>query len=125
MKIKQFRERFRSGFSKPKLHAERIWEFYTDLEIVADALAGPFYTISIRGNCDYVYRDKEGRFPGVTNADTFRKWALNLAEKYKKEVGVFISENETEESGRKELLKRANTMIELVEFAYQIQKSRE
>ena len=125
MSIEQFRELYWIGFANPKIKVNRVWQLFTKLEIIADCLGGPLYNVYEKGNCDYVYRDNESRFPRVTNADTFRNWALDLVAKYRKGIEAFVPENQAEEIGRNILLQKAEFLAELVELAYQILKSRE
>ncbi len=120
--VDQFQKAFDEGFNAPSFKSERVFELWVDLEIISDALAGPLYSIKTNGNCNYVYKDKENRFPGVTNAITFRKWANNLASEYKNKLLEFKPFGDIEEIEHGMLLKKADTMQKAADLAFQIQK---
>jgi hypothetical protein len=118
--FEQFQKTFDEGFNAPSFKSERVFELWGDLEIISDALAGPLYSIKTNGNCNYVYKDKEKRFPGVTNASTFRKWAINLVSEYKKELLEFKPSGDIEEIEHKMLLKKSDLMQKAADLAFQI-----
>ena len=123
--LELLQQKFNEAFEQPKLAADRVWNLWVDLEITSDLLAGPLYNISTKGNCDYIYTDQDGRFPGVKTADDFRKWALRLAEEYRQGVDKFVPANPDEAGDRERLLRKAEAMRQAAELAFQIQKARE
>src|SRR5678816_518616 len=92
----QFKVAFEAAFSFPKVVSAKAREVRLDLEIVSITLAGPMYHVLTSGNYDYVYRDKEGRFPGVTDAASFRVWATAVAQSYLKIADAFRAETPEE-----------------------------
>lgn len=123
--IELFRKAFDETFKAPTFKSERVFELWVDLEIVSDALAGPLYGIKTKGNCNYVYKDKKNRFPGVTNAITFREWAKNLSSEHKRTLLEFKPTDKIEEIEHKMLLGIAGKMHEIIELAFKIQKENE
>lgn len=123
--IELFQQKFSEAFIKPKLSSDRVWNLWVDLEIKSDWIAGPLYSISTKGNCDYIYTDQDGRFSGVKTAEEFRHWALRLTEEYRLAVDKFAPANSNEASDRKCLLGKAEAMRQAVELAFEIQKARE
>jgi hypothetical protein len=85
----EYSEAFQRAFDKPGLLTPRGLYLWADLEIVSDALAGPMYSVLKSGNHDYVYRDKENRFPGVEDAASFRIWAIGIVTEYRTSVLAF------------------------------------
>ncbi len=123
--LTEFQSMFWTGFKAPELKSDRVRDLLVDLEIVSDALAGPLYTIYKDGNCDYVFRDREGRFPGVSDANTFRSWALGVAERYRRAVLAFAPVDNTETADQAVLLDQADRMRELADLAWRVQTERE
>ena len=118
----QFKIEFDNAFHWLKLATDRAKDLQVDLVITNEALAGPLYSILTNGNCNYVFKDDEKRFPGVATVEEFRSWATQLAEKYRKGVEDFEVSNETEARDRAKLLEKAIAMHRAAELAYQIQK---
>lgn len=118
----QFNIEFDNAFDWLKLATERAKDLQGDLEIISDALAGPLYSILIYGNCNYVFKDDEKRFSGVTTIEDFRSWAVQLAEEYRKGVEGFETSDSAEAEDRAKLMKKAIAMHRATELAYQIQK---
>lgn len=88
-----------------------------DLEMLSEALAGPMYNVLTKGNHHYVYRDSEGRFPNVTDAASFRNWALSLGHQYQTIVAQLQPETVEEEDDKHWLTIKANAMVEIVALA--------
>lgn len=120
----EFKEIFWSSFSAPELKSDRVFELWADLEIISDALAGPLFNITQDGNCDYVYNDKENRFPGVVDSESFKDWASKLVDEYKSKLLEFEPRNEMEQSDHSILLNKVEMMNKTVMMAYHIQKER-
>ena len=82
--LSEFRERFRLAFRNPRqvaptIRTKRFGSVWVDLRPIGDWLAGPLYSINERGECDYVFADKDNRFPGVVTSHDFLQWCLDLA----------------------------------------------
>jgi hypothetical protein len=118
----QFKIEFENAFRWLKLATERGKDLQVDLVMTNEALAGPLYSILTDGNCNYVFKDSEKRFPGVTTVEDFRAWSFQLAEKYRKGVEAFQTSNSAEAADREQLLEKAIAMHRVAELAYQIQK---
>lgn len=123
--IDEFKEIFWNSFSAPEFKSDRVFEFWADLEIISDALAGPLYNITQDGNCDYVYHDKDNRFPGVVDSASFKNWASKLVDEYKIKLLEFKPKNEIEQSEHSVLLRKVEMMNKTVIMAYRIQKKRD
>ncbi len=118
----QFKLEFDNAFPKLRLATERAKDLRVDLETISDGLAGPLYSILVRGNCDYIFEDTKGRFPGVSTVDDFRLWAVQHAEKYRKGVEGFEASDSAEAADRAILWEKAIAMHRVAELGYQIQK---
>jgi hypothetical protein len=122
--VNRFRVLFDAAFRSPNWLSKRGHDLYWDLILIEEALAGPFYSIQARGGCGYVYRDREGRFPGVTDPDTFRDWALRLAREFEQGVKGFTPRTGAEQEDLATLRAKATGFLELVDLAHQIETRR-
>lgn len=118
----QFDIEFDNAFHWQKLVTKRCKDLQVDLEMTAEFLVGPLYNILKYGNCDYIFKKDEKRFPGVATVEDFRLWAMQLAEEYRKGVEGFLALNSTEAADQAKLLEKAIAMHRVAELAYQIQK---
>jgi hypothetical protein len=114
---REFQDAFDAAFSWPVVESERGQDLRVDLECVTDALAGPMYSVLTDGQHDYVYRDKEGRFPGVVDAESFRAWALGIAARYKEIVDAFEPVTAEEHRDRGIFNEKARRMREVIDSA--------
>lgn len=120
--LDQFRQLFRSAFRNPrqvapKLRSKRFESIWAELEPIGDWLAGPFYSIMEQGECNYVFDDKENRFPGVVTPDDFQQWCLDLAQKYRDGIIANAPANEIERTDQELLLQMADEMVAMSHFA--------
>jgi len=123
--LDQFRQLFRFAFRNPRREApkiitERFESVWGDLELIGDCLAGPLYSINEQGECDYVFVDKDNRFPGVITPHDFRQWCLDLAKNYRDGILAHAPRNEAEEADQRILLEMADAMVNLSHLAYSI-----
>lgn len=114
---REYSEVFELAFSKPNLYTDRGHNVWADLELTSDILAGPLYSILKACNCDYVYSDKENRFPDVTDFKSFQNWANDVANFYKKGILAFDPQNPNETKDKESLLTKANAMLRIVVMA--------
>lgn len=119
-----FRKIYWSAFQRPKLNSPRFNDLWLDLEGISDWLSGPLYSIFSNGNCDYVFKDKEGRFPGVTSPESFLVWENNLLTSYRKGILNKKPTGFGEEADYQVLYQQTEVMEVLVNLAYEIQKAR-
>lgn len=113
----EYRAAFDAAFSWPKVETERGKELRIDLEVIADALAGPMYQVLTFGNHDYVYTDREGRFPGVIDSASFRAWAIAIANRYRERVTEFEPETLEEKRDRDDFVKKAQRLLDVIDSA--------
>jgi hypothetical protein len=92
--------------------------------IIEDTLAGPSCAIQNGGDLEYVYQDREGRFPGVSDADTFRDWALDIAHDFEEGVQAFQPKTNSEQKDFAKLRAKAAGFLELIDLAHQIERGR-
>jgi hypothetical protein len=123
--LSEFRQRFRLAFRNPgqvapTIRTKRFGSVWVDLEPVGDWLAGPLYSIDERGECDYVFADKDNRFPGVVTPHDFLQWCLDLAKRYRDGILAHVPSNEAEQADQGILLEMADEMVALSHLAYQI-----
>ena len=121
--LERFKKLFDETFyNKPKLQTDKFYDIWFDLELQRDWLCGPLYSIYTSGNCDYVFKDKDGRFPEVIDLESFLKWCIELVQKYQSQV-INIQTTTSQESEDKEIiLQHAQKMKDLSRLAYEIQK---
>ena len=112
-----FARGFDAAFDRPDLESEAGFDLWADLELTSDWLAGPMYNVLTDGNHDYVYGDPDGRFPGVTDAASFREWALDLGWEYLAGVAKFEPVSDAERSDKDVLVAKGNAMLALVDLA--------
>lgn len=119
-----FKKIFWSAFQRPKLNSQRFNDLWLDLEGISDWLAGPLSGIYNNGNCDYVFNDKDDRFPGINSLESFLEWENDLLEEYRE--GIFSKEPNglREKSDYEVLYQQTEVMEVLVNLAYEIQKER-
>ena len=118
-----YRRLFWDAFHRPKLESSKFLEIWQNLEPVNDTLAGPLYAIYEKGECDYMFNDKE-KFPTINEPDDFLEAMVRLVEYYKNGVEQVVAANEAEEKDKVLLLYQADIKMELTEIAYQIQSER-
>ncbi len=116
----QFKIEFENAFRRLVLATERGKDLQVDLLMTNETLAGPLYSILTTGNCNYVFKDGEKRFSGVTTVEDFHAWSVQLAEKYRKGIEAFQASNSAEAADRERLLEKATAMHRVAELAYQI-----
>jgi hypothetical protein len=120
----EFKNLFWDAFHRPDLKTEKFKKIHTALESINDILAGPFYSIYKKGECDYVFKDKI-RFPAINDADDFLNFCMDLIEKYRKGILEESVENDEESKDKQILLYQTDIKMELADLAYhmQIEKS--
>ena len=124
-KLKIFRELFEYAFySKSKFKTNKIKEFWSDMELLRDGLAGPFYSIYIDGNCDYVFKGDHEAFKGIKNNELFLSWCLEVVEDYRNRVNNIDAVNMNEKEDKQVLLEQTKIMERLSYIAVDIEKSR-
>jgi len=94
-----------------------------ELELASDWLAGPLYKIEKAGECDYVFNDSR-TFPGVTDADTFLRWCLDLVSEFRELALSVTVSNERDKADRTFLLRTADLRDELSRLAFEIVRQR-
>src|SRR5262245_396526 len=87
--VERFGARYAAAFYSSRFLSKRGRDLYFRLMIIEDTLAGPLYAIQSGADLEYVYQDREGRFLGVSDPDTFRDWALDLARDFEQRVQAF------------------------------------
>jgi hypothetical protein len=127
--LDQFRQLFRLAFRNPrqdapKIRTRRFGTVWVDLEPIGDWLAGPFYSINERGECDYVFEDKGNRFRGVVTPDDFLEWCLEVATRYRDGILAHVPRNEVEQADQGILLEMADEMVTLSHLAYKVIRQR-
>ncbi|KGK82908.1 hypothetical protein DP73_20130 [Desulfosporosinus sp. HMP52] len=108
-------------FSRPILKTERFNDIWWDLDGLRDYLAGPLYNIQTEGNCNYVYTDEEGRFPGVDSPEMFLKWCLDTVDKCRDILMKHQPENFNEEADFETIIRQIDGMEVLSHLAYRIE----
>ena len=124
-KLKIFKELFDQAFYvSPKFKTNKIKEFWSDMELLIDALAGPFYSIYRDGNCDYVFKGDHEAFKGMKNNALFLSWCLDIVEDYRNRVNNINAVNIGEKEDKQVLLEQTEIMERLSYIAVNIQKCR-
>jgi hypothetical protein len=114
----EFQAAFDAAFSPPSVESERARELLLwDLDVVSEALKGPMSRVLNEGNHDYVYRNEDGRFPGVVDAASFRAWAISVGQHYERLVRKFAPQTPEEVRDREILLRIAASMRKVVDAA--------
>jgi len=113
----QFRLAFKAAFSSPKVESDRAKDLAFDLMVFEEALAGPMYNVLTAGNHSYVFTDSEGRFPGVVDHASFRRWAVSLARSYQDGVAKFEPTTPSEERDRSILSEKADALMKVIDAA--------
>ncbi|MDO0824871.1 hypothetical protein [Desulfosporosinus nitroreducens] len=119
--LQMFRKLFNISFCRPILKTERFIDIWWDLEGLRDTLAGPLYTIKTKGNCNYVYTDEEGRFPGVDSPEMFLQWCLDIVDECRDILMKHQPENSNEEADFETIIRQIDGMEVLSHLAYRIQ----
>lgn len=119
--LEMFRKLYWVAFCRPVLKTNKFNDIWCDLEGLSDWLAGPLYSIETNGNCNYVYTDEEGRFPGVDNPDKFLRWCLSLVDRYRDSVMKHKPKSPSEETDFQTLIQQIDVMEVLSHLAYRIQ----
>ena len=94
------------------------------LEFICTHLSGPLSSIYDKGECEYVFNNKENRFPGVKTVEDFRSWCLDLVQKYKEGILSKSPKGKKERVDQKILLEMAFSMEEASKLAYKIIQNR-
>jgi hypothetical protein len=123
--LEQFRRLLRFAFRNPRqvaptINTKRFGSVWVDMEPIGDWLAGPLYSIDERGECDYVFKDKANRFPGVITFQDFLQWCLDLSTKYRDGILAHDPESEAEQADQRILLGMADAMVTLSHLAHSI-----
>ena len=114
---REYRLAFEAAISWPDVQSARAQELRVNLEIISDTLAGPMFSVLTRGQYNYVFKDTEGRFPGVVDEPSFRAWAAGVARSYERAVTELKPETPIEEHDRDLLLEKARSMLEVIDAA--------
>jgi len=118
--LQMFRKLFWMSFFRPNFKTERFIDIW-DLDGLSDALSGPLYTIKTEGNCNYMYTDEEGRFPGVDSPEKFLQWCLDIVDKCRDFLMKHQPENSNEEADFETIIRQIDGMEVLSHLAYRIQ----
>jgi hypothetical protein len=118
----EFKNIFWDAFHRPDLKTEKFNTIYLGLEAINNILAGPFFSIYEKGECNYVFSDKI-RFPSIKDEDDFLTWCSALIEEYRKGILEGNVENDEDSKDKQILLYQTDIKMELADLAYQIQKS--
>lgn len=122
--LNRFREIFWDAFHAPALESEKFLKKWNELEGLNDVIAGPLFSIYEKGECKFVFEDKE-RFHGINNAEDFLDWLSELIKEYAESAAELKPENETEERDLKILMYQADMKMELADLSYQVLKNPE
>jgi hypothetical protein len=117
----EFKNIFWDAFHRPDLKTEKFKNIHDQLEPINDLLAGPFYSIYEKGECDYVFSDQL-RFPSIKDVDDLFNWCTALIEDYRKGILEGSVENDEESKDKQILLYQTDIKMELADLAYQIHK---
>lgn len=118
------RELFWKAFGRPRLRTKKFNNLWLRLELLSDWLAGPLSAIKENGHCDYVFKDKEKRFLGVSDVESFRRWCLDIVNEYREEILKTPIKNNDERLDREDMLDIAQNMEELSNLAFRILNAR-
>lgn len=118
--LQMFRKLFWMSFCRPNFKTEGFIDIW-DLDGLNDALSGPLYNIQTEGNCNYMYTDEEGRFPGVDSPEKFLQWCLDIVDKCRDFLMKHQPENSNEESDFETIIRQIDGMEVLSHLAYRIQ----
>ena len=99
-------------------------EINTDMWVVKDGFAGPFYSIYKDGNCDYVFKGDHELFKGIKNNESFLSWCLDIVEDYRNRVNNINAVNINEKEDKQVLLEQTKIMERLSYIVVNIQKCR-
>ncbi len=121
-----FKELFEEGFynTKSKLKTRKFRNFYIDTELIRDSIAGPFYSIYMKGNCDYVFNGNHENFKRIKNCEDYLTWCLEIIAHYKNKVNEEKAFDEKEEKDKQVLLSQIELMKRMSYMAFDIQKDR-
>ncbi|WP_443747159.1 hypothetical protein [Asticcacaulis solisilvae] len=104
--------------------SERGRDYWIDLQIWKDALAGPVYNIVKYGNCAYVYSRDDVYFHDVENPDQLR---VRLREWYCRLTAVldeFVPDDQAEQEDLAVLRQITTRIWAVVESAVEIERLR-
>lgn len=119
MSLEKFRSLFWDAFHRPALSSERFNRAWLSLEHFTNMLAGPFFSIYEKGNCDYFFEDKT-RFPEINDPDDFLDWSVELVTAFRDAVMELPAETEEEIKDKQVLLFQADIMMELAGIGYDL-----
>ena len=120
MSLERFKEIFWDAFHRPKLSSDRIVGIWEGMESLNDLLSGPLYAIYEKGDCDYVFLNKEP-FESITSPDDFMDWCQDLLKHYAEGLQAALPPRSEEETRDLQLLDyQLDTKAELCEIAYEM-----
>lgn len=121
-----FNRIFEEGLEPPNLKTEKFIELWydVDLEMSREMLAGPFYSVTIYYNCDYVFEGKHEYFKEIRSCEDFLNWCLNIIKNYKSKIEQVDAIGAIEKEDKHILLLQAEVMEKLSFMVYDIQKDR-
>ena len=120
--LERLQELFWQAFAAPNIESDKAWDAYSDVEMISDLLAGPVYNISTVGHCDYVFAPSETHIPGVTDAETFRAWCMEMITSYRQALEPFRPQDDRESKDLGVLQAQGTVMEQLANLAYSILK---
>ena len=115
----EFKKLFWDAFHRPDLKTDKFKNIHSHLETINDILAGPFYSIYEKGECNYIFNDKL-RFPSINDADDFLNWSMALTGEYRKGILEGSVDNDEESKDKQILLYQTDIKMELADLAYLI-----
>ncbi|MPM82333.1 hypothetical protein SDC9_129394 [bioreactor metagenome] len=121
-----FSRLFEEGFKKPNFKTEKFKELWYDVDVLMyrEALSGPFYTVDMYYNCDYVFEGEHECFKEVGSCEDFLNWCLNIIKSYKNKINQVDTIINDEKEDKQIMLLQAEIMEKLSFMVYDIQKDR-
>lgn len=118
-----FSRLFEEGFNRPELKTKKFITLWYDVDVL-DLLAGPFYSIDTRYNCDYVFEGTHEYFKEIKSCEDFLNWCLKIIKLYISKIEELDCVNHSEEDDKRTMLLQASVFERLTYMAYDIQKDR-
>src|SRR5215510_10691378 len=108
---------YESSFTQPHFNTDTFLIIWIVMEL---KLAGPFFNMRSKGNCDYVFRKGEERFPGVCDASSFKQWCLAVIEDARRKVQEAAISTEKEYQDKVTLLMKIDEIMKTTELAFKV-----
>ncbi len=118
------RAAFIAPFASHKWQSRRSRSHWVELEGWQDAIAGPLFSITETGGCEYVYSRDDEYFVGVVGPATLRRRLLEWHSKLASGVEEFIPETTAEADDLSYMRAIAEEICDLVERSCRIEEAR-